>query len=517
MDVERAASRSSSGEKASLLVTGGSGSLVDVEELQQRAPMESSEPRADELNVEENVTDYRLYKWRFAGVVGIMGLNIVGGMNWPWFGPIANNTASQFGITLDQVNWLGNVISIMYLAAAPVIPILCRRYGLRVCYFIGVVFIILASWVRFAATAKSLNAHGAYALLVLGQLFGSVAQATFQVLAPRFSEKWFDMKGRTTATMLMSISNPIGGALGQLISPLVSTPKKSVLVLGVISTVATPLVFLIWDSPPTPPSYAGSVETPSFFTTVRAMVGKLPPPKENTGTSANAYMSLRERVDFIIVFMIFGVLVGGTNSFSLLSDQLLEPYGYSSDTAGFMGAALLLSGIVAAIITSPLFDRVFTHHLALAARIFTPLIAAAWISLIWAVRPNNAAALYAIFVIIGVFSVTILPVGLELGVELTRNASASSAALWWSGNLWGTVFVLVMQALRASDSASPPFNMHRSLIFQGVFIGVVVSSVLILRGRQARRETDVMMLERSKPSQNLDSQTKVPDDVGQAL
>lgn len=95
------------------------------------------------------------------------------------------------------------------------------------------------------------------------------------------------------------------------------------------------------------------------------------------------------------------------------------------------GAALLLSGIVAAIITSPLFDRVFTHHLALAARIFTPLIAAAWISLIWAIRPNNAAALYAIFVIIGVFSVTILPVGLELGVELTRNASASSAALWW--------------------------------------------------------------------------------------
>lgn len=107
------------------------------------------------------------------------------------------------------------------------------------------------------------------------KLFGSVAQATFQVLAPSFSEAWFDMKGRTTATMLMSIcmfsvssptrysvknshhqpltANPIGGALGQLISPLVSTPKKSVLVLGIISTVATPFVFLIYDAPPTPP------------------------------------------------------------------------------------------------------------------------------------------------------------------------------------------------------------------------------------------------------------------------
>lgn len=95
------------------------------------------------------------------------------------------------------------------------------------------------------------------------------------------------------------------------------------------------------------------------------------------------------------------------------------------------GAALLLSGILAAIITSPLFDRVFTHHLALAARIFTPIIAAAWLSLIWAIRENNAGALYAIFVVIGTCSVSILPVGLELGVELTRNAGASSAALWW--------------------------------------------------------------------------------------
>lgn len=32
---------------------------------------------------------YRLYKRRFLGVIGIVLLNIVAGMNWPWFGPIA--------------------------------------------------------------------------------------------------------------------------------------------------------------------------------------------------------------------------------------------------------------------------------------------------------------------------------------------------------------------------------------------------------------------------------------------
>ena len=90
-----------------------------------------------------------------------------------------------------------------------------------------------------------------------------------------------------------------------------------------------------------------------------------------------------------------------------------------------------MSGLVAAFATSQLFDRVLTHHLGLLARIVIPFIAVAWLSLIWAVRPNNTGALYAIFVVIGMCSVSILPVSLELGCEVTRNSEASSAILWW--------------------------------------------------------------------------------------
>jgi hypothetical protein len=48
------------------------------------------------------------------------------------------------------------------------------------------------------------------------------------------------------------------------------------------------------------------------------------------------------------------------------------------------------------------------------------------------VRPHNDAALFAIFIVIGVCSVTLLPVAIELGVELTRNPDGSSAVLWFS-------------------------------------------------------------------------------------
>ena len=52
--------------------------------------------------------------------------------------------------------------------------------------------------------------------------------------------------------------------------------------------------------------------------------------------------------------------------------------------AGYMGATLLLAGLVTAIITSPLFDRVFTRHLAITCKVLCPILGGMWLSLIWA-------------------------------------------------------------------------------------------------------------------------------------
>ena len=45
------------------------------------------------------------------------------------------------------------------------------------------------------------------------------------------------------------------------------------------------------------------------MTFLRAALGRLPREAADND-HANAYMTLRERIDFLIVFMIFGVLVG---------------------------------------------------------------------------------------------------------------------------------------------------------------------------------------------------------------
>ncbi|EED83514.1 predicted protein, partial [Postia placenta Mad-698-R] len=428
-------------------------------------------------------TPYRMYRRRWIGVVAIMILNLVSGLSLVWFGPIATDVVDQFGFTLDGVNWLGNAINIVYLPFSVVVPFVYARLGVRRTCYIGGVLFVLSAWIRYAGTATGLSSGSAYALILVGQIIAGITQPIFQVLIPGYSEKWFDLRGRTTATMLMSIANPIGNALGQLISPLVGTPRESILVMGIIFSAATPFVFIISDTPPTPPTHSASQKNPSFVSFMRAIAGREPRERPT-------YMSLRERFDFAILTLAFGVLVGVINSFAILTAQDFEPYGYTDDIAGLFGATILLVGIVAAAVTAPLFDRVFTHHLALTCKLLCPVLGAAWLSLIWAVRANDTGGLFAIMAVIGATSLTMLPVVLELVVELTRNADASSAILWASSNLFGVIFVLAEGALRAGPDASPPNNMYRALIFQGVMVCAAIMFVFFLHGVQTRRALD---------------------------
>jgi len=78
-------------------------------------------------------------------------MNIVSAMAWPWFGPISNNSVSEnqillfvphmvlytvvteFGFTLDEVTWLGNIVACVYLPTALIIPSIVSKHGIRRC------------------------------------------------------------------------------------------------------------------------------------------------------------------------------------------------------------------------------------------------------------------------------------------------------------------------------------------------------------------------------------------------
>ncbi len=62
---------------------------------------------------------------------------------------------------------------------------------------------------------------------MFGQILTGIAQP-FVLSAPtRYSDLWFTNRGRVAATAVMSLANPLGGALAQLIDPAWVNDKAS--------------------------------------------------------------------------------------------------------------------------------------------------------------------------------------------------------------------------------------------------------------------------------------------------
>jgi len=185
----------------------------------------------------------------------------------------------------------------------------------------------------------------------------------------------------------------------------------------------------------------------------------------------------------------FFVYVALFNSVSSLINQILQPYSFTETDAGIAGALLIVVGLVASAITSPIIDRTKTFLLAI--KVCVPIIAACYLAFVWAPQTRSLAAPYVLLSVLGAASFSLVPVVLEYLIEITHPISPeiSSTICWSGGQLLGGIFILISDALRApgaSDgskddgSKRPEGNMYRTLVFQAVVACVVVPLPLCL-------------------------------------
>ncbi len=150
------------------------------------------------------------------------------------------SASTEFGISLTQVNWLANSVNLIYLPSSIAIPLVAQRWGIRSAVGrdslsfrlsfspFGIVHSRRSLFIpRFLDSLCRSVRHGPLerrelcpldnwsgksavfgdSSLSLGypQLLAGVAQPVYQVLGPKYSETWFSLKGRTTATMLLAV------------------------------------------------------------------------------------------------------------------------------------------------------------------------------------------------------------------------------------------------------------------------------------------------------------------------
>ncbi|KAI0169042.1 MFS general substrate transporter [Hypoxylon sp. FL1284] len=404
---------------------------------------------------------YKVYKRRWFGLAQLTLLNIIISWDWLTFSPVSQSAAAYYGTTESAVNWFSTAFLFAFVVATPVV-VYALHWGPRQSVTAAAVLILVGNWVRFAGSHSRAEGSGRFGVVMFGQILNGLAQP-FVLSAPtRFSDMWFTNRGRVAATALASLANPFGAALGQLVVPFMVTEpadvSNAVLYVSIISSVAAVPSFFFPTRPPTPPG-------PSSAT-----------PKLSLRASLRVFASL----EVWLIMVPFFIYVGFFNSVSSLLNQILVPYGFSSDEAGIAGALLILVGLAASAVTSPILDR--TKAFLAAIKIAVPLIGLAYLVFVWMPATRTVAGPYVVLAALGAASFSLVPVALEFLCELAHPVSPelTSTLAWAGGQLLGGIFIVIADALRAGPEADPPGNMDNTLVFTAVIALVAVPLPLSL-------------------------------------
>lgn len=413
-------------------------------------------------DVSSDATEYRTYKRRWIGLFGLALLNIVVSWGWLSFSALSLETAKWFQLSSQApVNWLSSVILFAYVVSSPVVAYVLDQYGVKCAMFICAALLVVGNWVRYAGVYTQ-----TFGVTMLGQILIGLAQP-FSLSAPaHFTNIWFTSQSRVSANAIASISNPLGGAIAQIIGPsMVSQPsdlKNFILLTSCVATAASLVAFVAPTRPPVPPSKSASLKMLSLRESFKLLI-KSPV--------------------FLVALFMFSIYVGLFNAYSTFINQIMQPYGYSSDVAGYTDAILIVSGIVFVAIASPILDRF--HHYILFFGLALPIIAGCYVALIFTqTRDKQVVGPFIVSGVLGAVSFSLLPAILEWIQEQTFPATPalSSSLLWNGGQLLGVIFIIAMDALKYNDDqGSPPGNMNRALIFQAVWASVGVIPVFLLK------------------------------------
>lgn len=440
----------------------------------------TAEPAVDsgEVDPQRGIRVYKTYKIRFFGLFSIVLLNVATGFVWLSYSSVSTYAEQYLNCKPIVVNLTSIIYFIAYVFMGPVSGWMFEKYGIKKSLIFGGTIQVIGSWLRYFANfidSTPENNGGRIALTLVGQIIASGAQPFFLGVVPKFAAVWFSENGRTTATMLGSVSNAFAAALAQLIIPAITnsgdTMSTTVLVCAILSTVAIIPAFFIKERPPTPPSASAeqalleTMEEPFHVSLKKVLVNK----------------------QFLLLMLVFGSFVAVFNSVTSLISQFTDPFGYTTDEAGYMGAAMVVAGLVGAGIAGPMIDKYKKYKPLLKSLV--PVTALSIVAFVFVVRKNDMVGIMVVSVIMGMSSFAVLPAALELAVEMTFpvTPASSSSILWAFGQLMGVLFLLVLGALQ-DDKLSATKNINPPLIFMAVWCVLVVVPVFMINTPYKRME-----------------------------
>lgn len=441
------------------------------------------------------------YKRRW-GILTVYGIaNCMNAFLWICFAPIASLTQSFFGVSALAVNMLSLSFMILYPVGSVLATFIETAYGLRAQLLLGTGLNAVCAWIRYfgALMVAPLGTEAGFAVVMIGQIVGAIAQPVFTNAPARIAGAWFGTKEREIATTVGSMSNPVGNALGSVV------PGLAVVVAGDIpalllgqAVVCTVNVVLTWwvatDKPPTPPSAAAAhrdeerqhlMSSGGSGSSGSSGGAEAAEAAEEAGSSKHHHLTPRAALaalwsdyklllanrNFLLLAAGFGIGLGLFNAILTLIAQLLQPCGYGADTAGTAGAALLGAGLSAAAIAGVVLTKTHAYVPMLRGGILAAVGAA--IFMLASLQPDKEAQLTASFALLGFCLIPLLPISLENCSECTYPIAedASSSLLLTIGQIVGIILIFALTPVLETSGCDTVVTTQAGIILGVLLVG----------------------------------------------
>lgn len=356
-------------------------------------------------------------------------------MQYVAFSTIVREVQDYFSCSSTEVNILAAVFPVVYVVLVIPTCSLYDRIGLRNGLLIGTALNGLGSVMKLLAVWVNV-----YWILAVAQVLNAFGQVLFLGLPPLLASTWFPDQERTLATALGTLSGFVGMATGMFYSPFVvhdnpdtqhfSQLFGSQCVMGV--GVFLGVLLFVDACPPLPPSLTANRGEPST-TDMQAIVRR----------------QLKNK-NLLLLITCFGIVNGLFTGLAAVLSQLLQPFGVSEDQTGIIAFVGILSGAANCAVVAPFVDKHRKYKWpSVILFSIVGFLGIITLTLMRVLTENFVVAAFVLIITIEILVLPVIPVVMELSVELTfpDPESVSSGLAVAALSFWSIIGIAVASAI----------------------------------------------------------------------
>lgn len=304
------------------------------------------------------IIGYEVYSYRWVILFTFILSGVANAFVLLTWAPITDKAQTYWDdIDITAINLLTVIFQICYVPGTFLSLYLSSNYSMYSSLVAGSLLTSTGCFVRYIGVLirDSSGAHSSYAVVFLGTTLVALAQPVYLNMPAKIASIWFATNERDASSVLGSLSNPLGSAIGSFIpGMLVAGESNSAIKHGIESVLLVQMIFgfvsfvasvlLFRERPPTPPSATAEntdddrAGAPSVF--------------EYFGT-------LLTSPEYLKILIPFTIILANLNAVAALLNQL--PTNYSSGQIGITGAALIMGGFIASLAIGYILDCTKAH------------------------------------------------------------------------------------------------------------------------------------------------------------